>query len=117
MAHPVVHWEIAAKDAKKLQDFYGKLFEWKIDANNPMNYGMVQTGGEGGIGGGIFTPPDGTTTYVTFYVHVDDLQSSLAKAEALGGKTILPPTPIPNIGSCAMFTDPEGNVIGLFKGL
>ncbi len=49
MAHPVVHWEIAAKDSGKLQEFYSKLFEWKIDSNNPMNYGAVETGGEGGI--------------------------------------------------------------------
>ncbi len=42
MAHPVVHWEITAKDAGKMQEFYGKLFDWKIDANNPMNYGMVE---------------------------------------------------------------------------
>ena len=51
MVRPVVHFEIHGKDAKKLQEFYASLFGWKIDANNPMNYGMV----EAGVGG----PPDG----------------------------------------------------------
>jgi predicted enzyme related to lactoylglutathione lyase len=117
MAQPVVHWEIAAKDAKKAQEFYSKLFDWTVDANNPMNYGMVRSGGgQGGIDGGIFAPGNGAPAYVTFYVQVDDLQSYLAKAESLGGKTVMPPTPIPNVGSIAMFSDPDGNFIGLFKG-
>jgi predicted enzyme related to lactoylglutathione lyase len=114
----VVHWEIAAKDAKKAQEFYGKLFEWTIDANNPMNYGLVRSGGgQGGIDGGIFAVQNGQPSYVTFYVEVDDLQSYLAKAESLGGKTVIPPMPVPNVGSIAMFSDPEGNFIGLFKSL
>jgi predicted enzyme related to lactoylglutathione lyase len=117
MGQPVVHWEIAAKDAKKLQDFYTQLFDWKIDANNPMNYGMVETGGQGGINGGIMPVQGDYPPYVTFYVHVDDLQAYLDKAESLGGTTIVPPTLIhPDVGSFAMFHDPEGNLIGLFKG-
>jgi hypothetical protein len=115
MAHPVVHWEIAAKNSDKLQEFYSKLFAWKIDSNNPMNYGAVETGGEGGICGGIFKAEGEIPPYVTFYVQVDDLQAHLDKAVSLGGKQIVPPTPIPNVGHFAMFTDPEGNVIGLFK--
>ena len=53
MGNPVVHFEIAGKDGKKLQDFYGKAFDWKIKADESMGgYGMVEVG-EGGIGGGI----------------------------------------------------------------
>ncbi len=115
MGCPVVHWEIMGKDAQKLQDFYGKLFDWNVDANNPMNYGMVNTGGEGGINGGIQAAPEGMSNCVTFYVLVDDLQAYLDKAGTLGGKTVVPPTPIPNIGSFAMFLDPDNNCIGLFK--
>ena len=115
MAHPVIHWEIAAKDADRLQKFYAKLFEWKIDSNNPMNYGMVDTGGKGGINGGIFTAEGDVPPCVTLYVEVDDLKAYLDKVVSLGGKQIIPPTPIPNIGHYAMFKDPEGNLIGLFK--
>ena len=52
MGQPVVHFEILGKDPKKLQGFYGDLFGWHIDANNPMNYGIVDTHGEGGSAGG-----------------------------------------------------------------
>ena len=116
MGRPVVHFEIAVKDGKTAHWFYSKLFDWKIDASNPMNYGLVSADEQGGIGGGIFEAQEGMPTYVTFYVHVDDLQSYLTKAEELGGKTVLPPTPIPDIGSFAMFADPDGNTVGLFQG-
>jgi predicted enzyme related to lactoylglutathione lyase len=116
MGNPVVHWEINAKDGSKLRSFYASLFDWKIDADNPMNYGMVDTGGTGGIAGGIGQTEGGGPTYVTFYVQVSDLQAYLDKAENLGGKTILPPTEIPGVVTIAMFEDIEGNKIGLLKG-
>ena len=44
MPNPVVHFEIQSNQAGELQEFYSKLFGWKIDANNPMSYGIVDTG-------------------------------------------------------------------------
>jgi uncharacterized protein len=114
MGNPVVHFEVGGKDATALQSFYGSLFDWKIDANNPMNYGMVDTS-SGGIGGGVGPTPDGQK-HVTFYVQVADLQAALAKAEQLGGKTIMAPMDVPDGPSIAQFADPEGNVVGLIKG-
>lgn len=114
MPNPVVHFEIQANDPQKVQDFYQKLFDWHIDDNNPMKYGIVNTHVEGGIGGGIGPTQDGVGR-VTFYAQVDDLQKYLDKAEQLGGKTIMPPTVIPDMVTLAMFTDPEGNIIGMVK--
>jgi predicted enzyme related to lactoylglutathione lyase len=118
MPQPVVHWEIASNDAKRLQRFYSDLFDWKVDTNNPMNYGMVDAGaGDRSINGGIMQTQAGMPQYVTFYVHVEDLQKSLDQAARLGAKPMVPPTPIPDTGSFAMFADPDGNLIGLFKPL
>ncbi len=118
MPNPVTHFEIIGKDGKKLQDFYGKLFGWHIDANNPMNYGMVDTHTGKGIGGGIGAgDPKHPSNYVTVYVEVDDLAAALKKAESLGGKTVMPPSDVPGGPRIAMFTDPEGNVVGLSKGM
>ncbi|TAK66727.1 MAG: VOC family protein [Dehalococcoidia bacterium] len=111
MAQPVVHFEVHGKDGKKLQDFYSKLFGWSVDANNPMNYGLVAAA-EGGIGGGI-TQSD--APMVTFYVNVPDVAAALKTAEALGAKTVMPPTAVPGGPEIAQFSDPEGNVIGLSK--
>jgi uncharacterized protein len=110
--HPVVHWEINARDPKALHGFYAALFGWKINADNPMGYGLV-TAGSGGINGGI-GPAQGVPG-VTFYVRVPDLDAALRKAADLGGSTVVPPTHIPNMVTFAVFTDPQGNRIGIIK--
>ena len=115
MPNPVVHWEVTGQDAKRLQDFYTNLFDWHVDADNPMNYGLVDTHAEGGINGGI-GPTGGGPNRVTFYVQVEDLQAYLDKAESLGGKTVMGPTNIQDMVTLAIFTNPEGNTIGLVTG-
>lgn len=118
MPNPIVHFEISGRDDKRSQDFYCKLVDWKIQVDPDINHGIVDTGTRqnGGIDGGIFQAPEGVTPSVTFYVQVDDLQKYLDKAVAMGARVTMPPTQIsPEIGWCAMFTDPDGNSIGLFK--
>lgn len=112
MAHPVVHWEIGARDAAALRAFYSELFGWEI--TGAPDYGLV-TPGEGGIGGGIMQIREGMPPYVTVYAGVEDLTATLARAGRLGGGTLVPPTQIPGVGEFAMFTDPEGNAIGLMQ--
>ena len=115
MPNPVIHWEITGRDAPKLQRFYADLFGWSVNADNPMNYGLVDTQTEEGINGGIAGEQEAATR-VTIYVQVDDLQAYLDRAESLGGKTILPPTVIPDTVTLAMFSDPEGNITGMVTG-
>jgi hypothetical protein len=115
MTRPVVHFEIHGKDSKRLQEFYSELFGWKIDANNPMNYGMIEAGVGGppaGVGGGIV---QSETPFVTVYVQVLSLDETLQKAESMGGKTVMPPMDVPDGPTIALFQDPEGNRIGLVK--
>ncbi len=113
MPNPVVHWEIQSNQAKGLQGFYAKAFDWHVDASNPINYGLVDTHA-GGINGGI-GGTNGGPNRVTIYVEVPDLPAALKKIESLGGKTIMPPTEIPNMVTFALFSDPEGNILGLVK--
>ena len=115
MPNPVTHFEIIGKDAKKLQTFYSGLFGWKVDTNNPMNYGMVEAQDTKGIGGGIAGAQEGGNGYVTVYIEVDDPQAALDKAVSLGGKVVMPVTTIPDAVTLAQFTDPEGNLIGIVK--
>ena len=44
-----------------------------------------------------------------------DIAASLAKAEELGGKRIMDPIPIPDVGQVVMFTDPEGQMMGMIR--
>jgi predicted enzyme related to lactoylglutathione lyase len=114
VAHPpVVHWEVQARDPQKQQEFFATLFGWIVDANNPMNYGMVASGGKDSIGGGIGATED--EPRVTVYVQVKSIDETLEKARSLGAEMVMPRT---DIGMIIMgqFRDLEGNVIGLVEG-
>jgi uncharacterized protein len=113
MAHPVIWFEVIGKDAESLSKFYGDLFDWKIDPA-PNNYFMFAPDG-GQPSGGVGADPSGGNGHVTWYAESDDLQGTLDKAESLGGSTVMPPTEIMQGTSIALFSDPEGHVIGLVK--
>jgi uncharacterized protein len=114
VAYPVTHFEINAQDAPATQKFYRDLFGWGIDADNPDNYGMIDTKNKGtGINGGIGASQQGRS-WVTFYVECDDPAATLAKVERLGGRRVMEPMQSMNV-TYALFADPEGNVIGLAK--
>ena len=116
MGAPVVHFEIIGGEGNQLERFYSELFGWKINSNNPMKYGIVDTGGgPQGINGGVGAANDGSKR-VSIYAQVNDLQATLDRVEALGGKTILPPTEVPGGPKLALFADTAGNVTGLFLG-
>ena len=114
MAYPVTHFEVNARDAKAMQRFYGDLFGWGIDTNNPMDYGMIDTKASGrGINGGIGATSNGRS-WVTFYVETASIDDTLGKVERLGGKTVMPKMDM-GPGEYGLFSDPEGNVIGLYR--
>ena len=122
MGQPVVHFEIIGKDPGKLQSYYSDLFGWEFDANNPMDYGLVQregnTNADGiGIGGGVGAGPEGYAGHVTFYVEVPDVEAALAKAETLGGSRMMGPDKVMEGVEIGLFLDPEGHTVGLVKAV
>jgi uncharacterized protein len=120
MGQPVVHFEVMGKDGPALRSFYSDLFGWKINADNPMNYGTVERDGnvsadDIGIGGGIGQAPEGYPGHVTFYIEVPDIEAALAKAERLGGSRVMGPDKVTEEIEIGLFTDPEGHAIGVVK--
>ncbi len=99
----------------------GSKIGWKIEADPTYNY--VQFAAEGGPGGGFVEVGQGSSPVpykpdsLLVYVLTDDIDATLAKAESLGGRTLLPKTEIPHVGWWGVFSDPTGNRIGLFTGL
>ena len=114
--HPIVHIEFSTKDREESGKFYSELFGWKVQQIPEMDYAMFET--PEGVGGGLNPAkedfPAGT---VMVYIGTDDIEDTLAKAETLGAKTVVPKTEIPTQGWFGMFTDPTGNMIGLYTGL
>jgi predicted enzyme related to lactoylglutathione lyase len=109
-ANPVTWFEVAGKDSNKLRDFYGKLFGWQFNLPPDMDYGMVDAGGHG-IGGGV---GGGDKPHAIFYAEVENPQAAMDKIVANGGKVA---TPVMDGGmvTFGLFTDPEGNLVGVFK--
>jgi uncharacterized protein len=111
MPHPVVHFEIGGPNDRQLADFYADLFGWTMTPVPGIDYTLVDTGGGGGINGGIVKSQDGPS--VTFYIQTDELQSVLDKVNLLDGKTTTPITELTGMATYAQFEDPDGLVVGL----
>lgn len=114
--HPFIHVEISCNDRAAAAKFYGELFGWKFQDFPQMNYTTIDTGQSPGMGGGLNpvteSNPAGT---VTVYVHTDNIDESLRKAEALGATIILPKMEVPTVGFLGFFKDPTGNILALLQ--
>jgi predicted enzyme related to lactoylglutathione lyase len=117
MGKPVVHWELMSKDPQKVSEFYEKVFDWKIKHMPEINYRVVDTGGQGGINGGIVQPQrEGPWPgNMTLYVNVEDLAAYRKRVIDAGGKIHVEEQEVPGMGTLSLFTDPEGRMMGLWK--
>jgi hypothetical protein len=116
MGRPVVHWELWSENPAKLSSFYQKVFDWNVSEIPGMDYHLVQTGGEGGINGGIMTPKKGPWPgKLSFYIDVDDLATYRQRIVAAGGKILVEEQQVPGVGSFSLFEDPDGRVLGMWK--
>jgi len=110
MPNPLVYFEIGCRDKTATRDFYSKLFEWQIDEG-----GRIKSD-DSSPGGHINALGHDPHHYTLFYIRVDNLQESIAKAESLRGKKLVGPVRLPGGDSFAWIQDPEGNTIGLYAG-
>jgi uncharacterized protein len=116
--HFICHVDIPSNNQEESGKFYESLFGWKIQPIPQMNYATFATGE--GPGGGFSQIGESVEGYqahaggVLVYISTDDIDASLAKAESLGGKTVVPKMEIPTVGWFGIFTDPTGNHIALF---
>jgi predicted enzyme related to lactoylglutathione lyase len=111
--------ELLTSDSDAAAAFYTRLIGWKTQAwpHDP-NYRVWTASGVpvGGLMqlseemGGADTPP-----YWVTYVAVPDVDATVRQATALGAKTSVPPTDIPNAGRFAMLVDPQGAAISVYS--
>lgn len=111
--HGFCHTEIPTTDPKRSSDFYEKVFSWKMDT------GMgdyIQFTTPDNDGGGFTTESKPVGDGVIVYIKVEDINKKLSDIEAHGGHTVKPKTLISEeFGSYALFTDPCGNIMGLWS--
>ena len=116
MGQPVVHWELWSKDPERIGAFYAQVFGWNINHIPALDYRLVETGGQGGINGGIMKPQDGPWPgNMAFYIDVDDLTAYAEKVRAAGGRMIVERMEVPGVGALSLFEDPDGRVLGMWK--
>jgi uncharacterized protein len=110
--HAAAWFDISTPDAQRARRFYQEMFGWPVHVIDE-TYALVGDDGAGQPTGGIGqSGPDSPYTGITVYFRVDDIKAALAHAERLGGTRIMEPTETP-LGRIAVFTDPDGNPVGL----
>lgn len=108
--------ELVTSDPAGALSFYTSLFGWGTQ-KFPMpgaDYTMVTHGGM--AFGGVMAPMHpGTPSQWINYVVVADVDATLEMSARLGGKTVMGPMDIPEVGRIALLQDPQGAVIGLHQ--
>jgi uncharacterized protein len=116
MGRPVVHWEFWSENPERTAGFYSRVFDWDIRLIPEMSYRLVDTGGQGGINGGIMKPQAGPwPAQLALYVDVDDIDAYRARIVEAGGRMLVEKTDVPEVGQFALFQDPDGRVLGMWK--
>lgn len=101
--------------------FYVNTFGWSTTPHDMGPMGTYTLFGRDGkkdnVGGMMNMPPNmkGAPSNWLAYFATSDVDASTKKAEALGGKTLMPAMDIPNIGRFSIVQDPQGAVFALYK--
>jgi uncharacterized protein len=117
--HGQFSWnELVTTDPAAATTFYTQLFGWKTQ-DFPMPgfvYTVVSASGAPSGQGGIMPIPPAATgmppAWIS-YVTVDNVDTTVALAEKLGGKIMMPPRDIPEVGRIAVLLDPQGAAIAI----
>jgi uncharacterized protein len=125
--NPVVHFELPARDTKRMAGFYTKAFGWNANFLGPeMGHyvtvsttetdenNMVKT--PGAINGGLYPRNEEMgAVYPSLVISVDDIAESSKLIIESGGKLLGDPADIPGIGKWASFEDTEGNRLSILQ--
>jgi predicted enzyme related to lactoylglutathione lyase len=111
MPHPVVHAEIRSADPDATREFFGELFGWTYTEGAFPGYTFVDIGVDGAPPTAIGPLQDGEDA-VLFFVGVEDVAATLARAEELGGRIVQPTQQVPGV-SFGVFADAQGHVVGV----
>lgn len=117
--HNFVHIQIKVTDFKIAEKFYTNIFKWKVyslpEMDNVLFYRVDDQNDQ--VGGAFFlvdkVPEESS---ILLYINADNVKEKLLEIEKLGGKIVLPATPLPGEnGFIARFKDPFGNIMGLWS--
>lgn len=100
MAGEPTHIELGAPDAKRARAFFGTLFAWTVESFGDGDQAAIATPTiRGGLHDGV------TTSTLTTYFRVDDIDQAVGKVRALGGQAEEPSPDEPGFGRFSTGTD------------
>ena len=120
--NPVAWFEIYVSDMARARAFYTAVFGKELQALPTMGevecemWAFPWTDGATGAAGALVKHgmrPSERAGGTIVYFSCQDVAQEASKAEAAGGKVIMPRTAIGQYGFIALIADPEGNTIGL----
>ena len=117
MANPFCHVELSSTNLGTSKEFYGSLFDWKLEdipMGPDMSYTMIGVG-EGTGGGMMKNMIPGSPSFWLAYMLVDDINAATRKAEKLGGKVMRDVTEVMDAGWLSIIVDPTGASFGLWQ--
>jgi predicted enzyme related to lactoylglutathione lyase len=104
------HIELGAPDARKAKTFFGTLFGWTFEPFGDGDQAAIQTPTiRGGLHDGV------TTTTLTTYFQVDDIEAAVASVRDLGGRADDPSPVEPGFGRFSTCSDDQGIPFGLHQ--
>lgn len=108
--------ELLTSDPTAAKVFYGELFGWTLKESNVADipYTVIEVNGReiGGIAALPKNSPNMPPTWGT-YVTVEDVDQTIQAAQNLGGKVLMPPMDIPQVGRFALIQDPQGAMLAV----
>ena len=108
--------ELGTTDVDGAQRFYGEVFGWSTtDMGSEYGGYRIFQRGETRVAGLMALPDASMPAGWQPYVAVDDPDGTTAKANELGGSTLMEPMDVPNVGRIAVLRDPQGAVFGIIK--
>nr|WP_154923562.1 VOC family protein [Microbacterium testaceum] len=110
-------WELRVDDVVAACRYYAHRFGWSFaPAPDQNSYCIAYAGYQeaAAIGPKMFGLT-AATEWAT-YLHTSNLEDTLDRIRAAGGRTLTPPVPIRCFGRIAVFTDPLGATTGLWEG-
>jgi uncharacterized protein len=111
--------ELDTKDTAAAISYYTRLLGWgaKSDSSETSSqYTEWQVGGQS-IGGLMQLQAEwgNVPPHWVNYIAVSDCDATVKRAEALGGRALVPPTDIPKVGRFSVLTDPQGAGFAVIK--
>src|SRR3954464_5278361 len=108
-----IWYELMTPDPEGSKAFYDAVVGWDIGEGVAEYNGYRMIGSDGGFVGGVLPltqemQQGGARPTWLGYIHVKDVDRSVASIEQAGGKSQMPAADIPNVGRIAMVADPQG---------